>query len=152
MSETPETPSPSVPVADLRGPLERPGVQRDRSRLITALIAVGIATGIVIVAAILFFWGFFVGRHSYWGDDDGGPMGRGGNYPMMQHGMMGPGMMGPGGMGPGGMGPGGMGPGGMSPGGMGPGGMGPGAPCPNGTGMCPNGIAPSPATTPPTRP
>lgn len=142
MSETPETPSPSAPVADTRGPLERPAGTSDGSRLITTLVAVGIATGIVVIAAILFFWGFFVGRHSYWGSDDGGPMGRGGNYPMMQHGMMGPG----------GMGPGMMGPGGMGPGSMGPGSMGPGAPCPNGIGMCPNGTAPAPTATPPTRP
>ncbi len=127
MAEASGSPSPSDPVADERQVDEPSPAVRQRNPLTTVLVWVGIFTGVVFIAAVLFFWGFFVGRHSYWNHGyDGDRDGRPGNCPMMSPGGMGPGGMGPGGMGPGGMGPGGMGPGGMGPGGMGPGGMGPG--------------------------
>ncbi len=113
MAETSESPSPSDPVADERQVVEPSPAARQRNLLTTVLVWVGISTGVVFIAAVLFFWGFFAGRHSYWNHGyDGNRDGRPGNCPMMSPG----GMMGPGGMSPGGMSPGGMSPGGMSPG------------------------------------
>lgn len=70
-----------------------------RNRSNSILVWVGIVAGVVFIVAVIFFSGFFIGRHS-----DGNF--RGGYH---QPGMMGPSQMGPyGQMGPGMMGPGGM--------------------------------------------
>jgi len=155
MTETPENvpdaatapvdtlPPPPPPPAYVE-PAPRP---EGPNRLYQVLAWVGIVVGTVFVVAIIFFSGFFLGRHSGggyhgdWGPKAGqfehrppmGPMWPGGPG----HGPMGPG---PGSFGPGGpMGPGG-GPGGPG----GPGSQtGPGGP------GGPGGGGPSPSTTPP---
>jgi hypothetical protein len=108
------------------------------SRLNQVAVWVGIIAGVVFSVAVVFFSGFFIGKHSgaYFGREHRGD-GYGmyhGDGPMGPDDMMGPGaMMGPGQRGP--MGPGQMGPGQMGPGQMGPGQMGPGQTGPMGPGQ-----------------
>ena len=92
---------------------------RRPSRLFQALAWTGITAGAVFIVAVVFFSGFFIGKHS--GPGYGHLRGPGGVH-MLHRG--GPPPMGPGGEwpGPGRMGPGQMGPGQMGPGQMGPGG------------------------------
>lgn len=87
---------------------------RRPSRLSQALAWVGITAGVVFIVAVVFFSGFFIGKHSGPGYDHlRGPGGlhmlhRGGPPPMGPSGEWpGPGRMGPGPMGPGQTGPGG---------------------------------------------
>ena len=112
MSETAEpetTPTPTTEPTPPR-PVDR-GVpdRRQSSRLFQALAWVGIAAGSVFIVAVVFFSGFFIGKHSGPGFDHlRGPGGvhmlhRGGPPPLGPPGEWpGPGRMGPGQMGPGG--------------------------------------------------
>lgn len=110
MSETIDHPTTPTPTADRRAP----------SRLNQVLAWVGIVAGVVFVVAVVFFSGFFLGKHS------------GGSHGMWGHHVKGVHMIhrGQHPMGPWGPGP---GPGGQAPGGppMGPGGPGGGSPSPS---------------------
>ncbi|RFZ07797.1 hypothetical protein DSM43518_03221 [Mycobacterium marinum] len=109
MTESPESPtqpSGSTPEDRAAEPaLPHQRQQAQPSRLTQVLEWVGIVAGVLFIIAVIFFWGFFMGRAS--GDsygwhhgDHAAHMGPGGS--MGKCGMkMGPGQMGPGEMGPG---------------------------------------------------
>ncbi|HZQ33282.1 MAG TPA: hypothetical protein VFB19_16295 [Mycobacterium sp.] len=114
MSETAEHPTTPTVTTDPR-PVDR----REPSRLNQVLAWVGIVAGVVFVVAVVFFSGFFLGKHS------GGSHGFGHHMKgmhMIHRG--GPPPMGPWGPGPGGPG----GPGSQAPGGAPSGPGGPGGP------------------------
>ena len=100
------------------------------SRLFQALAWVGITAGVVFIVAVVFFSGFFIGKHS--GPGYGHLRGPGGMH-MLHRG--GPPPMGPTGEWPGRMGPGQMGPGGPA---------GPGGPGNSSTTATPTAPAPRP--------
>ncbi|RFZ21402.1 hypothetical protein VIMS_00520 [Mycobacterium marinum] len=124
MTESPESPA-QPPGSTPEGRAAEPALPHERqpgqpNRLNQALEWVGIVAGVLFIVAVIFFWGFFLGRAS--GDsygwhhgDHAGQMGPGGSKGKC--GMrMGPDQMGPGQMGPGQMGPGQMRPGQGEPG------------------------------------
>jgi hypothetical protein len=100
MIETPEprTETPAAVAITRRSWESSPAWERP-SRLNQAAVWVGIIASVVFIVAVVFFSGFFIGKHSggYFGRDhrgDGYGMYHGGG-PMGPGGMMGPGQMGP---------------------------------------------------------
>ena len=80
-------------------PMTAPRQSNDLGQTAAILLWVGIAAGLVFIVALVFFSGFFIGRHSgsgfsFDGDRDGVP---GMMWPQRNgpYGPMGPGMMGP---------------------------------------------------------
>lgn len=99
MTETPELFAEPASVAMERPPAEASPSRWHRSNRLSQVAAwVGIAAGVVVIIAVIFFSGFFTGR--YYSDSGTHPYG--GPPTMGPYDQMGPATMGPGGqMGPG---------------------------------------------------